>query len=309
MDPLAHTLAGTLLGKSHPSKAKGLVLACVLGAVAPDIDIVLTLWGRDFYITEHRGFTHSLLGLLPVSLLSAWVAYLFVRQFKDRASFQALLGMAGLGVVSHDLLDWCTSWGTMLFWPNRTRYSLDHLFIVDPWYWALLALPVTATFLFKEHRLRLCWAGFMVVLGYHGLAAYNHWKALRIVESDRPQAWRAAFPQPFSPFRWSAYNRADGLLKNARIDFLLDPQPLEWKQWQEPPATPELKAAQDSANGRKYLWFARVPMWEEVKQPDGSFLVNFWDMRFSNEVVKDKFARRFGAKFVVQGGQVTGGGL
>jgi len=309
MDPLAHTLAGTLLGKSHPSKAKGLVLACVLGAIAPDIDIVLTLWGRDFYITEHRGFTHSLLGLLPMSFLSAWAAYLFVKQFKDHGSFQALWGMALMGVVSHDLLDWCTSWGTMLLWPNRTRFSLDYLFIVDPWYWALLALPVAGTFLFKEQRLRFCWTGFLIILGYHGLAAFNHWKALGIVERDRPQAWRAAFPQPFSPFRWSAYNRADGLLKNARIDFLLNRQPLEWNQWLEPPMTPEIKAVMGSEKGKQYLWFARVPMWEEEKQLDGTALVHFWDRRFNARWHKEPEVRRFGAVFMVKDGQVTGGGF
>ena len=305
MDPLAHALAGTLLGKTNPSRKRGLVLACLAGALIPDIDIVLTLWSRNLYITEHRGFTHSLLGLLPMSLLAAWMAAWVARNWKDRASFTHLWFMALVGVVSHLLLDWCTAWGTMLLWPNRTRFALDNLFIIDAWYWAVLALPLGAAFFFKEQSLRLCWAGFLLVLGYHGLAGYNHWKALQIVRHDRPGAVSLAFPQPFSPFRWSAYNRAEGLVRNAYINFLEQAGPTEWNEWKEPPKSAALQLVLDSPEGKQYLWFARMPMWEELKQVDGSTVIYFWDLRFNAYWHADQTTRRFGEKFVVRDGKVT----
>ena len=305
MDDLAHALAGTLMGRAQPSKARGLILACVLGALAPDIDVLLSLWGRDFYITEHRGFTHSALGLIPTSLFAAWLAWLALKRIKGGASFKALWAMAFLGVVSHDFMDWCTNWGTMLLWPNRTRFALDHLFIVDIWYSLLLALPVLASAFWKEQRVKICVGGLALVAAYHALAAYNHHRALALVQNDRPGTWVAAFPQPFSPFRWSAFNRGEGLVKHVKIDFLKSGAGLEWDQWPEPPQTPAAQAAMDSPEGKRFMWFARMPMWEEEKKPDGTIEVGFWDMRFQTPYLKDRVGRRFGARVVVKDGKVV----
>ncbi len=309
MDDLTHALAGTLMARTHPSKKRGLVLACVFGSLIPDIDIVLTFWGKNFFITEHRGFTHSLWGLLPMSFLAAGAAWLWARKKEDGASFRLLWAMALLGVLSHILLDWCTSWGTMIFWPDRARFSLDHLFIIDLWYMGVLALPIACSFYWKEYRSRICAAGIALTLAYHALVAFNHSKALAIAGDGHPGAWTAAFPQPFSPFRWSAYNRDNGFLRNARIDFLQNAQPLEWSQWPEPSKTAAVQAVLDSPRGKQFMWFARVPMWREELQADGSTAVYFWDLRFNAFGRSGQESRRFGERFIVKDGRVTEGGF
>ncbi len=309
MDPIAHTLAGTLVGRANPSHKKGLVLACVLGALVPDIDIILTLWGKDLYMTEHRGFTHSLLGFIPVSLLAALAAWLFVRRGQAPAPFKSIFAMASLGVLSHLYLDWCTSWGTMLFWPNRTRFAMDTMFIVDVWYMALLASPIILSVFWKRHRALICTAGILGAALYHLLTAFNHYRAIEVAEQDRPQAWRTAFPQPFSPFRWEAFNRQDELLRGGRIDFLKSAGALEWKEWQTPPMSEEAKAVFHSPKGKQFLWFSRIPMWKEEKLPDGSVEVDCWDMRFYTYLWKDQVMGHFGQKFFVKDGQVLGGGF
>ena len=279
-------------------------MACVLGAVDPDLDILLSLFGRDFYITEHRGFTHSLMGMGPAAMLAAWAAWWVFRKTGDRATFTALWVMALLGVTSHMFLDWCTTWGTMLLWPDKTRFALDHLFIVDPWYWFLLAIPVSLSFLYKQRRVSICSLGICAALLYHGMAAFNHHQALKIAEEDRPQTWRVAFPQPFSPFRWSVFDRGDGLVKNARVDFLRALQPLAWEEYKEPVKSRNVLAAMDSDRGKIFFWFARVPMWEEKQQPDGSVEVFCWDMRFNNYLMRDRISKGFGAYFKVKNGIV-----
>ena len=304
MDPIAHSLAGTLIGRTQPSRKRGLVLACVLGALAPDIDIILTLWGSQFYMTEHRGFTHSFLGFIPVSLFSAWVAWLFVRTKADRAPFKWMFGMAMLGVASHLYLDWCTSWGTMLLWPNRERFSGDSLFIVDLWYTAILAIPIVVSAFIKTHRAKICGVGILLAAGYHLFAVYNHSRAMEVAAKDRPQAWRAAFPQPLSPYRWSAFNRQDRLLRNARIDFLISPDALGWTDYPDPPMTPDLQAAMDSPEGKQFLWFSRVPYWEARPQPDGTQEISCLDLRFYAYAFKNQSTRRFGKKFTVKDGKV-----
>ncbi len=40
---------------------------------------------------------------------------------------------AAVGVLSHIVFDWITSFGTMFWTPlSRARYSLDWVFILDP---------------------------------------------------------------------------------------------------------------------------------------------------------------------------------
>lgn len=308
MDDLTHVLAGTLMGRANPSRRRGLVLACVFGSLIPDIDVVPSLWDKTAYITLHRGFTHSLLGLGPMSLLAAWAAWGLVRRKKDGAGFKALWAMALLGVVVHILLDWCTSWGTMILWPDRTRFALDHLFIIDLWYMGLLALPILWSLFRPGQRARICAAGIGAALAYHGLAAYNHHQAMEIARDDRPAAAAEAFPQPFSPFRWSVYDREDGLLRNTRVDFLADAGPRQWQEWKEPARDADLQAAMDSPAGRQFLWFARVPLWDEEKQADGSTAVYFWDARFNAYWHEKRTTRRFGMRVVVKDGRVVEGG-
>ncbi len=310
MDPIAHTLAGTLLGRAHPSNKRGLVLACVLGALAPDIDIIYALGGRDLYMTEHRGFTHSLLGFIPVSLLAAWVAWLFVRRRQDSASFKLIFGMAALGVLSHLYLDWCTSWGTMLFWPDRTRFAMDTMFIVDVWYISLLAVPILLSVFVKRHRALICTAGILGAALYHLLTAFNHYRAIDVAVQDRPDAqWRAAFPQPLSPFRWEAFNRREFILRGGRIDFLRSRGALDWREWKIPELTPETKAVFESPKGKNFLWFSRVPMWSQEPQADGSCMVTCWDLRFYAYFWKDRVIGHFGQRFLVKDGKVSGGGF
>jgi inner membrane protein len=306
MDDLTHALAGTLIARANPSKKKGLVLACVIGALIPDVDSVFTLFNRHLYITEHRGFTHSWLGFLPVSLLAAWLAWLIVRRKKESASFKDLFCMALIGVISNIGLDWFTSWGTMMFWPVRTRFALDHLFIIDLWYLALLTLPLVAGVFFKQKRVAISLAGIALVVCYHGLAAYEHHRALKVAIEDRPQGLHIALPEPFSPFRWSVFNRQEGVLRSARVDFLKNPGPLTWQEWREPPQTPEIQAALDDPDIKTFFWFARVPMWEEEKQPDGTAIIHFWDQRFHATFGRggEKTSRHFGAKVVVKDGKV-----
>jgi len=304
VDPLAHGLAGALMARAQPSRSKGLLLACVLGTLIPDIDVVITFFSREAYTFEHRGFTHSFLGLLPMSLLAAGLAQIWMKRRGHVTHFPLLFLMALVGVISHLYLDLCTSWGIMLLWPNRTRFALDQLFIVDPWYWGLFFIPLAVSFLVPHRQKVICQLGLCAIVLYHLLTIFNHRQALKIAQEDRSQAWSVAFPQPFSPFRWSVFNRGDGVLRNARVDFWEKLQPLEWQEWKEPAKTAAVQAAMDSPLGLKYFWFARVPMWEEAREADGSTLVTFWDMRFNNYLMKDRVSRGFGATFKIKDGRV-----
>ena len=117
MDTLTHGLAGSVLARSLTDRpgAKAALSIGLVAAMLPDLDI-LFLSTRLDYLRYHRGWTHSFVVLPFFSLTLALAARLVFR----RANLATLWLFAGVGIASHILFDWITSFGTMFFFPSRT---------------------------------------------------------------------------------------------------------------------------------------------------------------------------------------------
>jgi inner membrane protein len=84
----------------------------------PDCDFLFTP-DRLSYLRNHRGWTHSFIALPLFALALALIGRLAFR----RARLPDLWVFCAVGIASHILLDWITSFGTMFFVPiSRTRY-------------------------------------------------------------------------------------------------------------------------------------------------------------------------------------------
>ena len=136
MDPLTHVAAGALISQVLPGPSR--VWSAVAGvafALLPDIDYFLIYADRLAFIRDHRGFTHSLVALVLFALLGAGLGRLIGGPRWLRPLF--FLGLAVL--ASHLLLDLATSYGTQILFPfSRKRFTLDWLFIIDPYLTGLL---------------------------------------------------------------------------------------------------------------------------------------------------------------------------
>src|SRR3954452_23199407 len=99
--------------------------ALIVSANLPDIDsFVAPLWGED-PLAAHRGFTHGLGGLIVMPFVTAAIilAWQKLRPGKEGpVKFGALLLLGFVGVLSHDLLDYATSYGTRLLEPFSHRW-------------------------------------------------------------------------------------------------------------------------------------------------------------------------------------------
>lgn len=151
MDPITHTLTGAALSRAGYHRATPLATATlILGANAPDIDI-LTAFGGDYAtVAYRRGWTHGPIALilLPFVVTGVMLAYdRWVRRRRNPnappANAPALFLLALLGTATHPLLDWMNTYGIRLLMPFRREWFYgDALFIVDPWVWLMLGSGV-----------------------------------------------------------------------------------------------------------------------------------------------------------------------
>ena len=147
MDPITHTFTGAALAAAGLRRATPLATAAlILGANAPDVDVLSIFAGGYEELAFRRGWTHGVLALalwpfVLTALLLAWDAAVRRRRSPDalRARTGPLLLLCALAVATHPALDWLNNYGLRWLMPFDGRWFYgDALFIVDPWIWLSL---------------------------------------------------------------------------------------------------------------------------------------------------------------------------
>lgn len=197
MDTITTGIGGALIGRALPQPKAGPVatLTVTAAALLPDADVFHQLFQNDALagFTQHRGFTHSMLGVLVMAPLIA----LAVRLLGKDKQYVRLLLLATLGLVWHLFTDLATSWGTMVLHPfSRDRVVWDLLFIIDFIFTGILLLPHLAAWTYRD-RPRALRRGALV------------WMALTLFTALMIQV---ASPFFGVPFRWSLLALLGGLL-------------------------------------------------------------------------------------------------
>ena len=132
MDSLSHALIGMAvagLSGHQPALGDPVYIAAVLGAQAPDFDIITQVRGNMAYLRQHRAFSHSVPG---VALWAAAIAG-GIKLFMPAAGFTSTFLWAMAGGLSHTIIDYFNSHGTAILWPFRVeRKSYPLLNVFDP---------------------------------------------------------------------------------------------------------------------------------------------------------------------------------
>jgi len=307
MDTLTHGLAGSVLARTAASRpgARGALVTGMAAAMLPDLDI-LFLHSQLDYLRFHRGWTHSFL-VLPFFALGVALA---VRLVFRQARLSTLWLFAAIGIASHILFDWITSFGTMFFFPlSRARYSLDWVFILDPVFTGIVAAALLAAALFRRRGREVAAAGGLLLIGYIGFCGVLHARALEEWRRrDRPGdgVRVAVLPQFLSPFRWLGLaehpdsihvaffdigpfargaaeprppERFSEVLRSLS-DFYPPPERMRVRRYAQPPPSSALEAARALPDVDAYLRFARFPLAKLMAEPDGGTLIVWEDLRF-----------------------------
>ena len=133
MDPVSQGLLGSCLAGAFCKKTqlKTATFCGFVGGLAPDLDIVIRSSSDPLLsIDYHRHFSHSLF-FSPIGGL--FVSLILLLILRKKLSFKQIYFFSFLGYFSHGLLDACTSYGTVLFWPfSDFRVGLNIISIIDP---------------------------------------------------------------------------------------------------------------------------------------------------------------------------------
>lgn len=151
MDPLTHGVIGLGIAalSGEPVGLNPITIGAVLGAMSPDIDIVVKYWGDYKYLKHHRGPTHSIFGLVGLSLVIT-TGLFFI--FKDYEFLRILL-WTFLGSLSHTFFDGLNSYGVRPFMPFiKRKYLANVLMLYDPF---LIILSLVLVFLPAKQMVKI----------------------------------------------------------------------------------------------------------------------------------------------------------
>lgn len=291
MDPITHGLAGAVIARAGFSKSLGKwgPVTGVIVALSPDSDFILRLFGEETFLRYHRGITHSIV-FLPV--YSLFLALLFQR-LSQRLSKPGRLFhfyiLCFLSLLSHILLDLMTSFGTMALAPlTDRRLSWDLVFIVDPYFTAILLIPFLLAYLLKGYKRGLGALSLFLLIPYIGICISNHHHAIstayRLAEEKgvHPNLI-AALPQPLSPYKWAVLVDTGDTMYQSFIEINTNGEDAHnrknvvWEKW---PDSPWIEKALKLPGVEFYMWFARFPVATVREMDDGHHLVEFIDLRF-----------------------------
>jgi inner membrane protein len=181
VDPLSQGVLGASLPQSSARKSEQGIAGLLgfLAGLSADLDVLIRSSTDPLLFLEyHRQFTHALIFIPVGGLLVATVLHFLVAK-RWQLSFSNSVKYCTLGYATHALLDACTTYGTMLFWPfSDMRIAWNNVSVIDP----VFTLPILVLVLLAGYRQRALFARMAMVwaLAYLALGVWQRNEATRM---------------------------------------------------------------------------------------------------------------------------------
>jgi inner membrane protein len=283
MDSLSHIVIGAAIGEIFLGKKIGR-WGMLLGAVAksfPDFDLFYTgLSDPRAYMCEHRAHTHS---LFIEALYAVPIAWLLIKLFKQKVSFNRMLAFMLACLWGHSLLDWCTNFGTQLLLPfTNENYALNTIAIVD----LLFTLPMLTLILIavfhknnyllrnKLSRAALLYCGIYLCLTFVNKVQANRVAQASITKNNMAVNAFMTNPTMLNNVLWYAVASNDSDVFIGEYSLLYKAHPITWHTY---PRNQHLMQQSKSKNDVAVLrWFSDP---YTMAQPNGDTL-NMYAIKF-----------------------------
>ena len=172
MDPVTQGTIGAVLPQALSKKNLGIVaMLGFLSGMAPDLDILIRSNTDPLLSLEyHRQFTHSIIFIPFGGLICALFLFVVFKKISP-FNFKKTWLYCTLGYGTHGLIDACTSYGTLLFWPfSDIRIAWNNISIIDPLFTIPLILLIALATIKKKNvysKIALGWAVIYLMIGMY----------------------------------------------------------------------------------------------------------------------------------------------
>lgn len=283
MDILTHgligaTLSGLFLKRVDPTIA---TITLISSSVIPDIDYVVRFWGMTSYLKHHRGITHSILGVIVLSLILAAI----VKAFSRSTSYWTILLLCFVGSFVHLFFDLTNAYGTQILLPfSKQRYHWDWLMLVDLPIFSLLLVGLIVSWIKRPYTFQVAATVLVIIALYIGFRAVVQAKAENWVKNyplqNEQKTMYGAYPAffPPTPFKWWTVMETEDAYYMGNLD-LLDTDKNKLTRLEKIPENEWVQIAKHTKTARVFLDFAKHPHLE-IYQKDGNWVIEWDDLTF-----------------------------
>ena len=309
MDLITQGLLGSTVSQAlcdEKNSRKAAFFGFLLG-ILPDFDVVSILFGDWASLKYHRGPSHSLIVLF---LLTFPVAKFFTWLSKEPSSYNNWLKISFWALMTHPLLDWCTTYGTPLFWPlSNARFANDAISIIDPIYSLPLLLATFSYYFIKKFSTRKNFALIAIFLstlylvwGYgNSVVAINKAKQNLSRQGIIPIEVRAT-PTFLNTLVWRV------IAKLSSDDFMItylsinnSSKSINWTHIKSD-KSPEIQIADNHPRGKLFKWFA-MNMTVSKVAPNNKNEIIIKDLRYGT--ILDPALSLFSATAILKDQKIT----
>ncbi len=297
-------MVGAALARSGLGRRTALGTATLLiGANLPDLDVLAYFDGPAADLSFRRGWTHGILALAVLPVLLTGGMLLFDRAIRrvSRSSLPSgvvtsqVLMLSFLSILSHPILDSLNTYGVRWLMPFSGRWFYgDTLFIVDPWVWLALGTGVALSRRrgTREHfgvggrpaRVALgVVAGYVLAMAASGAGARRIAARELVGLTGAPVEALMVGPMPVTPLVRDVVAAQAGSYRVAKFRWLRRPHLDRASLRTYPrgrPETPAVAAAVATPIGRRFLGWARFPVFS-VESVGPATLVHIVDLRYA----------------------------
>jgi inner membrane protein len=272
MDPITHGLAGaTIFNLGFRRKAAIWVL--LLSSIAPDFDYITRFWGTDIFLRYHRGITHGILALFVVPIIIGLI-------FGYRKGFLYYSFLAFLGYAAHLFLDLTTQYGTRILSPlDWQQYSLDLMFIIDPYVTIGLLLAVILCKANKKRSTAIALITLVLLIAYTGGRYYLHGKTKEFLRERMDANTYTVCPLPNDFLRWWFIAKSGKEIKVGFADLFTQRVCVQETYWMLDKDM-FIDRSKETRVVKNFLYFAKYP-YAEVRREVGKTIVVWHELAYS----------------------------
>jgi len=272
MDPITHSLAGVTIFNLG-FKRRAAVWVLLLSSIFADFDYITRLWGADVLLRYHRGITHGILALFVVPIIIGLI-------FGYRKGFFYYSFLAFLGYASHLLMDLANQYGTRILSPlDWEQYSLDLIFIIDPYITLGLLLSVILCRFNKKRAIVIALVTILLFITYAGGRYYLHGKTRDFLKDRIDANIYTVCPLPNDFLRWWFITKSGDEIKVGFADLFTQKLCIQ-ETYMIKGEDPFIESSKDTRVVKNFLYFAKYP-YAEVRMNAGGTTVVWRELAYS----------------------------